>query len=106
MMEYYVDYCANIERGAYSIASHATEKYDTARKNAANLLLKAETSEFIFTRNLTQGANMAYSGTGLRGTILYAPYSMSGAWSYLTNNVDLAGYTSPQMLYLRWNILY
>jgi hypothetical protein len=48
----------------------------------------------------------AYSGTGLWGTILYAPYSMSGAWSYLTNTVDLAGFTSPQMRFWRWNNLY
>jgi cysteine desulfurase / selenocysteine lyase len=62
MMEYYTDYCANIERGAYSIASQATAKYDEARKKASELLLKADASEFIFTRNLTQAANMvAYS---------------------------------------------
>jgi cysteine desulfurase/selenocysteine lyase len=62
MMEYYTEYCANIERGAYSIASQATVKYDEARKKTAELLLKANSSEFIFTRNLTQGANMvAYS---------------------------------------------
>jgi cysteine desulfurase / selenocysteine lyase len=62
MMEYYTDYCANIERAAYSIASQATVKYDEARKKSAELLLKADASEFIFTRNLTQAANMvAYS---------------------------------------------
>lgn len=48
----------------------------------------------------------AYSGTGLWGTLLYAPYSMSGDWSYLTNTVDLAGFTSPQLRFWRWNNLY
>ena len=62
MMEYYVNYCANIERGSYNIASEATNKYDDARKIAAKLLLNADAAEFIFTRNFTQAANIvAYS---------------------------------------------
>ena len=36
MMEYYVNYCANIERGSYNIASEATNKYMTIH---AKLLL-------------------------------------------------------------------
>lgn len=48
----------------------------------------------------------AHSGTGLWGTVLYGPYAMSGAWSYLTQTVDLAGFTSPQLRFWRWNNLY
>ena len=62
MMEYYVNYCANIERGSYAIANEATNKYDEARKTTAKLLLNADISEFIFARNFTQAANfVAYS---------------------------------------------
>jgi cysteine desulfurase/selenocysteine lyase len=57
MMDYYVNCCANIERGAYSLASHATEQYDKARQDAARLL-NTDVSQFIFTRNLTQASNM------------------------------------------------
>jgi hypothetical protein len=48
----------------------------------------------------------AHSGTGLWGTVLYAPYSMSGAWSYLSNTLNLAGYANPQLRFWRWNNLY
>ncbi len=62
MMEYYVEYCANIERGAYAIASQATAKYDDAREKTAKLLLGVDASELIFTRNFTQASNIvAYS---------------------------------------------
>ena len=56
MLEYFYDYCANVERGAYSIASLANEKWDRARAKAARLLLNCEPDEFIFTRNFTEGA--------------------------------------------------
>ncbi len=58
MLGYFNDYLANIERGAYSVAHHADEMYEKARENAARLLLNASPEEFIFTRNLTQGANI------------------------------------------------
>ena len=62
MIKYYTDCCANVERGAYSIASYATEKYDNARAKTAELLLNVDPANFVFTRNFTQGANMvAYS---------------------------------------------
>ncbi len=55
--EYIYEYPANVERGAYSIAAIASEKVDEARENIANLLLNCNPSEFIFTRNETQGGN-------------------------------------------------
>lgn len=55
--EYVYDYPANIERGAYSIAALASDKVDEARENIATLLLNCKSSEFIFTRNETQGGN-------------------------------------------------
>ena len=58
MLEYFLDYCANVERGAYSIASLANEKWDAARERAARLLLNCDPDEFIFTRNFTEGACM------------------------------------------------
>ncbi|RLI07894.1 cysteine desulfurase [Candidatus Bathyarchaeota archaeon] len=58
MLEYFYDYCANVERGAYSIASLANEKWDLARARAAELLLRCEPGEFIFTRNTTEAICM------------------------------------------------
>lgn len=48
----------------------------------------------------------AHSGTGLWGTKLYTNYSMSGGWSYLTREVNLAGFVNPQLRFWRWNNLY
>ncbi|MHA1409461.1 MAG: aminotransferase class V-fold PLP-dependent enzyme [Candidatus Odinarchaeia archaeon] len=58
MNEYLLEYGANIERGAYSIAHRATEEWDNARKDIATLLLNCKPEELIFARNLTQGANI------------------------------------------------
>ncbi|MCK4717492.1 MAG: cysteine desulfurase, partial [Thermoplasmata archaeon] len=49
-------------RGAYSVAHEASEHYDRARENAAHLLLKCKTSEFIFTRNMTKASNIVAYG--------------------------------------------
>ena len=62
MLEYFYDYCANVERGAYSIASLADEKWDLARAKVARLLLNCEAEELIFTRNTTEAiCTFAYS---------------------------------------------
>ncbi|MHA1238187.1 MAG: aminotransferase class V-fold PLP-dependent enzyme [Candidatus Odinarchaeia archaeon] len=62
MEEYFKYYCCNVERGAYSLANVASEKWDEAREKAARLLLNCEPEEFIFTRNLTQASNfVAYA---------------------------------------------
>ncbi len=58
MEEYLREYCANIERGAYSIANRVTEEWDKARNDVARLLLKCDPKNLIFTRNLTQATNI------------------------------------------------
>lgn len=62
MIEYFEEYCANIERGAYSIAARALNVCDEAREQIAKKLLHCDVEEFIFTRNQTQAANfVAYA---------------------------------------------
>lgn len=61
-IEYFEEYCANIERGAYSIAAKASDVCDAAREEIAQRLLHCDVEEFIFTRNQTQAANfVAYA---------------------------------------------
>jgi len=48
----------------------------------------------------------AHSGTGLLGTIIYGPYSNSGAYSYLTQTFDFSGYNNTQFRYWLWNDLW
>jgi cysteine desulfurase/selenocysteine lyase len=62
MIEYFEEYCANIERGAYSIAARALNVCNEAREQIATKLLHCDVEEFIFTRNQTQAANfVAYA---------------------------------------------
>ncbi|MCD6461749.1 MAG: cysteine desulfurase [Thermoplasmata archaeon] len=58
MSAYYNEYLANVERGAYSVAHEAHERFERARENAAKLLLGCEPGEFVFTRNLTHASNI------------------------------------------------
>ena len=58
MNEYFLEYCANVERGTYSIAQKASEKWDEARRNVSKILLNCGAEEFIFTKNLTEAANI------------------------------------------------
>jgi hypothetical protein len=48
----------------------------------------------------------AHSGTGMWGTVMYAPYSNSGAYNYISKTVDLSGYTNSQLRYWIWNDLF
>jgi cysteine desulfurase/selenocysteine lyase len=62
VIEYFEEYCANIERGAYSIAAKASDICDKARERIAKDLLHCDVEEFIFTRNQTQAVNhVAYA---------------------------------------------
>ncbi|MFW9831924.1 MAG: aminotransferase class V-fold PLP-dependent enzyme, partial [Candidatus Thorarchaeota archaeon] len=62
IIEYFEEYCANIERGIYSIAAKASSVCDAAREQVAKNLLHCDVEEFIFTRNQTQAANfVAYA---------------------------------------------
>jgi len=58
MSEYFNQYGANVERGAYSLAHVASEHWDEARKKAARLLLGCGPDEFVFTSGMTEGANI------------------------------------------------
>ena len=44
----------------------------------------------------------AYSGTGLWGTILYAPYTNAGGYSYLTKTFDFTGMTDVTISWRSW----
>lgn len=48
---------ANIQRGVYTLAERATEKYDKARKTVANFI-NADEKEIVFTRNATESLNL------------------------------------------------
>jgi cysteine desulfurase/selenocysteine lyase len=58
MNEYFLEYCTNVERGTYSIAQKASEKWGEARRNVSKILLNCGAEEFIFTKNLTEAANI------------------------------------------------
>ena len=58
MNEYFLEYCANVERGTYSIAQKASEKWGEARRNVSKILLNCGAEEFIFTKNFTEAANI------------------------------------------------
>jgi hypothetical protein len=46
---------------------------------------------------------LAHSGTGLWGTVLYAPYTNAGGFSYLTKTFNFSGITNPQLRFWSWN---
>lgn len=45
----------------------------------------------------------AHSGTGLWGTIINAPYTNSGGFSYLTQSFNFSGLTNPVLRFWNWN---
>lgn len=59
VQRYYKDYCVNIERSGYRLALKASKEYESGRFKAAKYLLHCHPEEFIFTRNFTEGANLA-----------------------------------------------
>jgi len=54
--QYYTQYSANIHRGIYPMSEKATEAYEHAREQVANLL-HAKSDEVIFTSGTTAGIN-------------------------------------------------
>lgn len=50
---------ANPLRGLYSLAEQATEEYEEARRTVAEFIGASDSSEIIFTRNATEGLNLA-----------------------------------------------
>ena len=55
--EYYSGYNANIHRGVYEIAAHATEAFEAARARVARFI-NASPAELIWTRNTTESINL------------------------------------------------
>jgi len=60
--EYYREYNANVHRGIYQIAEHATAAYEGARTKVAKLIGAPDAREIVWTRNATEAINLvAYS---------------------------------------------
>ena len=65
MLEYYLEYRSNIERGLYELSQYASEQYEAARRKVASFL-GAKPEEIIFTKNTTEGINLVAQGLKLR----------------------------------------
>ena len=57
--DFYEKSNANPLRGLYALAENATKEYEDARKTVADFIGAADSSEIIFTRNATEGLNLA-----------------------------------------------
>jgi cysteine desulfurase/selenocysteine lyase len=58
MLEYYLEYRSNIERGIYEISQKASEEYEATRKAVADLIGAKSPREIVFVKNTTEGINM------------------------------------------------
>jgi cysteine desulfurase/selenocysteine lyase len=58
MNEYYERTNANVHRGVYTIAEHATEQYEAARKKVQKFINAKSWREIVFTRNATEALNL------------------------------------------------
>lgn len=67
MAKYFLAYNANVERGAYFVATYATDLMRKALSKVAELLLGCERRELLFTRNMTEGMN--WVAASLEGTL-------------------------------------
>ena len=56
--EVYQNAYANVHRGVYRIAEQATAEYEGTRRHLASFLGAPDPSEFVFTRNATEGVNL------------------------------------------------
>lgn len=56
---FYSAYNANPFRGLYELSEKATEQYEAARQTVQHFLHAGSSSEIIFTRNATEGLNLA-----------------------------------------------
>jgi cysteine desulfurase/selenocysteine lyase len=65
MDDYYRNHHANVHRGAYTLATEATDLYEGARAKVASLIGSADPRQVIFTRGTTTGINSVAIGWGL-----------------------------------------
>ena len=65
MNKYYLEYTACGERSSHRLGKRVTEEYEEARKKIAKFI-GAKTEEIIFTKNTTEGLNIAANSLGLK----------------------------------------
>lgn len=101
MTDYYERYNANVHRGAHTLASEATEAYETARTKVASLLATSP-GQVAFSRGATSAINQIAYGWGLNhlreGDRIVLPISEHHAnlvpWQLITR------YTGAELAYL------
>jgi cysteine desulfurase/selenocysteine lyase len=59
--DYYVHHNANVHRGIHVLAEEATALYEGARTKVARFVNAADRAEIVFTKNSTEGLNLAAS---------------------------------------------
>ena len=57
MLEYYLTYRSNIERGLYEFSQRASEEYEVTRKTIADFLGAKSPDEIVFVKNTTEAIN-------------------------------------------------
>lgn len=64
MEEYYRKNNANVHRGAHTLATRATEAYESARQKIADFIGASSSREIVFTRGATEAVNLVANGWG------------------------------------------
>ena len=64
MNRYYLEFPACGERSSHRLGRQVTEEYEAARKKVAKFI-GAKSEEIIFTKNTTEGLNIAANSLGL-----------------------------------------
>lgn len=58
MLEYYLEYRSNIERGLYEFSQKASEEYEITRETVAKFLGAKSSDEIVFVKNTTEAINI------------------------------------------------
>jgi cysteine desulfurase / selenocysteine lyase len=64
MTRYYETTHANVHRGVYAIAEEATKLFEAGRASVARFIGAADTSEVVFTKNVTEAINLVANSWG------------------------------------------
>jgi len=62
--DYYLNFNANVHRGAHQLSAKATEEFENARLSIKNYIKAYSEKEIIFTRNATEAINIAAKSWG------------------------------------------